>query len=102
MYLAIESRSASDHTFRFPPHLLDELKFWFNNIESSNGYSIRHPPDSSTVVFSDAIDAAFGDFSASLDGTVASGIFTIDDLGPSSTFRELKAIIMFCFLLLSN
>ena len=93
MYLAIESRSASDHTFRFPPHLLDELKFWFNNIES-NGYSIRHPPDS--------IDAAFGDFSASLDGTVASDIFTIDDLGQSSTFRELKAIIMFCFLLLSN
>ena len=50
------------------------------------------PPDSSTVVFSDASDAAFGGFSASLDGTVASGMFTIDDLGGSSTFRELKAI----------
>ena len=78
--------------FLFPPALLEELKFWFCNIESFNGYSIRPPPDSSTVVFSDASDAAFGGFSASLDGTVASGMFTTDDLGQSSTFRELKAI----------
>ena len=92
MYLAIESRSAWDHLFLFPPALLEELKFWFCNIESFNGYSIRPPPDSSTVVFSDASDAAFGGFSASLDGTVASGMFTTDDLGQSSTFRELKAI----------
>ena len=34
MYLAIESRSAWDHTFRFPPALLEGLKFWFNNIGS--------------------------------------------------------------------
>ena len=92
MYLATESRSAWDHIFLFPPALLEELKFWFCNIESFNGYSIRPPPDSSTVVFSDASDAAFGGFSASLDGTVASGMFTTDDLGQSSTFRELKAI----------
>ena len=92
MYLAIVSRSAWDHIFRFPPALLEELKFWFSNIESFNGYSIRPPPDSSTVVFSNANDAAFGGFSASLDSTVASGMFTIDDLGQSSTFRELKAI----------
>ena len=42
------------------------------------------PPDSSNVVFSDASDAAFGGFSASL--------FTIGDFGQSCTFRELKAI----------
>ena len=62
MYLAIESRSAWDHIFRFPPALLQELKFRFCNIESFNAYSIRPPPDSSTVVFSDASDAAFGGF----------------------------------------
>ena len=50
------------------------------------------PFDSSTVVFPDAGDAAFGGFSASLDGTVGRGLFTTDDLGQSSTFRELKAI----------
>ena len=91
MYLAIESRSAWDHIFLFPPALLEELKFWFCNIESFNGYSIR-PPLTSSVLFSDASDAAFGGFSAFLDGTVASGMFTIDDLGQSYTFRQLKAI----------
>ena len=60
MYLAIESRSTWDHTFRFPPALLEELKFWFNYIESFSVYSIRPSRDSSTVVFSDASDVAFG------------------------------------------
>ena len=43
MYLAIESRSAWDHIFLFPPALLEELKFLFCNIESFNGDSIRLP-----------------------------------------------------------
>ena len=51
MYLAIESRSVWDHTSCFPPALLEELKFWFNNIESFSVYSIRPPRDSSTVFF---------------------------------------------------
>lgn len=55
------------------------------------------PLDSSTVAFSDASDAAIGGFSASLDGTVASGMFTTDGLGQSSTIRELKAIFCFAF-----
>ena len=92
MYLAIESRSAWDHTLRFSPALLEELRFWYHNIDSFNGYSLRPPPDSSTVIFSDASDVAFGGFSASLDGVVASGMFTSEDLGQSSTYRELKAI----------
>ena len=53
---------------------------------------MRPPPDSSTVVFSDASDAAFGSCSTSFDGTVASGMFAIYDLGQSSTFSELRAI----------
>ena len=92
MYLAIESRSAWDHTLRFSAALLEELRFWYNNIDSFNGYSLRPPPDSSTVIFSDASDVAFGGFSASLDGVMASGMFTSEDLGQSSTYRELKAI----------
>ena len=78
MYLAIESRLAWDHIFLFKLALLEELKFWFCNIESFNGYSIWPPPDSSIAVISDASDAAFSAFSASLDGTVATGMFTIN------------------------
>ena len=83
MYLAIEFRSAWDHIFLFPPALLVELKFWFCNIESFNGYSIRPPPPLPRLIhccISDASDAAFGSFSTALDGTVASDMFTIDEI----------------------
>ena len=59
---------------------------------------IRPPLATHTVVFSDASDVAFGGFSVSLDGTVVSGMWEREDIGQSSTFRELKAIY---FLLLS-
>jgi len=58
MYLAIESRSTWDHALRFSPALLDELRFWYSNIDAFNGYSLRPPPDSSTVIFFDASDVA--------------------------------------------
>ena len=93
MYLAIESRSAWDHTLHFlhfSSALLEMLRFWCCNIDSFNGYSLRPPPDSSTVIFSS--DVGFSYFSASLDGVTFSGMFTAEDLGQSSTFRELKAI----------
>jgi len=54
--------------FCFPKSRIDE--------NGGNGYSLRPPPDSSTVVFSDASDVTFGGFSASLDGVTASGRFT--------------------------
>ena len=98
MYFAIETRSAWDDTIHFSPSLLIELKFWFCNIDCFNGYSLRPPLATHTVVFSDASDVAFGGFSASLDGTVVSGMWEPEDIGRSSTFRELKAIY---FVLLS-
>ena len=81
MYLAINSRSTWDHTLHFSSALLEELRFWYCNTDSFNGYFLRPPPDSSTVSFSDASDVGFVGFS-----------FTAEDLGQSSTFRELKAI----------
>ncbi|XP_029210831.2 uncharacterized protein LOC114974828 [Acropora millepora] len=87
LYLAIEFRSAWDHTLYFSSALLEELKFWYCNIDSFNGYSLWPHPDSSTVIFSDASDLGFGGFSASLDGVTASGMFTAEDLGQSSSFR---------------
>ena len=98
MYFAIETRSAWDNTIHFSPSLLLELKFWCCNIDCLNGYSIRPPLATHTVVFSDASDVAFGGFSPSLDVTIVSGMWEPEDIGQSSTFRELKAMY---FLLLS-
>lgn len=52
MCLTIESRPGWNHTFRYPAALLEELKFWYSNIHSFNGYSLRLPPVMSTVIFS--------------------------------------------------
>ena len=92
MYFAIETRSAWDDIIHFPPSLLQELKFWYCNIDCLNAYSIRPPLATHTVVFSDTSDVAFGGFSATLDGSVVSGMWESEDIGQSSTFRELKAI----------
>ena len=56
MYLAIEYRSAWDSNLHFSATLLEELRFWHCNIGLFNGCSLRPPPDSSTVIFSDAND----------------------------------------------
>ena len=92
MYFAVETRSAWDNTIHFSLSLQLELKFWCCNIDCLNGYSIRPPLATHTVVFSDASDVAFGGFSPSLDGTIVSGMWEPEDIGQSSTFRELKAI----------
>ena len=70
MYIAIESRSAWD----------EELKFWYWNIDCLNGYSIRPPIATHTVVFSDANDVAFGGLSATSDGCVVSGMWETEDI----------------------
>lgn len=73
-------------------------QIWFCNIDCFNGYSIRPPLVTYTIVFCDASDVAFGGFSTSLDGTNVSGMWEPGDIGQSSTFCKLKAI---CFVLLS-
>lgn len=92
MYLTIETRSSWDNVVYFSPNLLEELKFWFLNLDCFNGYSIRPPPTPCTIIFTDAIHIAFGGCSASLDGSVATGMWTSENLGQNSTYRELKAI----------
>ena len=84
MYLAIESRSAWDHIFLFfPPALLEELKFGFVTL---NLLMVTPPPPppspgSSIVLYFPTRATQLSEaFSASLDGTVASCMFTIDDL----------------------
>lgn len=92
MYAAIDSRSAWDSILPISSSLMVELKFWYLNIDCFNGYSIRPPPTSSVVIFTDASDVAFGGFSSNLSVSSVSGMLLADDKGQSSTYRELKAI----------
>ena len=92
MYAAIDSRSAWDSILPISSSWMIELKFWYLNIDCFNGYSIRPPPTSSFVIFTDASEVGFGGFSSNLSVSSVSVMWLADDKGQSSTYRELKAI----------
>ena len=96
MYLNIETRGSWDSVVQFSPGLLEELRFWFTNIDCFNGHRISEPVTTCTVIFTDASESGFGGFSATIDGAAVSGMWTQDDIGSSSTHRELKAIYFVC------
>ena len=96
MYFTIATRSAWDSLVHFTPALLEELHFWYTNIGCFNGYRIRSFLSSCTVMFSDASRVGFGGYSATLDGSPISGMWTVDGFNKSSTYRELKAIFYVC------
>ena len=86
MYTTIDSRSAWDSMLPISSSLMVELKFWSLKNDCFNGYSIRPPPTSSIMIFSDASDAAFGGFSSNLHITLVSDTWLADDKGQSSTY----------------
>ena len=92
MYAAIDSRSAWDSILLISSSSMVELKFWYLKTDCFNGYSIRPPPTSSVVIFTDASDVAFRGFSSNLSVSSVSRMWLANDKGHSSTYRELKAI----------
>jgi hypothetical protein len=95
MYYAIESRSGGwDQRIPLSPAILEELRFWLFNVDQLNGFAIRPPSVTQSIVrFTDAIDYGFGGYSSSLTDPVVQGMFAREDSLKSSTFRELKAIL---------
>ena len=65
MYAAVHSRSAWVSILPISSTLMVELKFWYLNIDCFSGNSIRPPPTSSVVIFTNASDVAFRGFSSS-------------------------------------
>ena len=76
MYFTIESRHRGwDESITLSPPVLEELRFWFTNIDHLNGYSIRPPLNTSTVIiFTDASDVALGGYSASGGNCIVRGM----------------------------
>ena len=83
------------------PSLIEELSFWFKNLQAFNGYSIRPKVNFAKInINSDASETQFGGFSLHIDTVPVQAKWSSSDeaLG-SSTFRELKAIyyILYCW-----
>lgn len=72
--------------------LLEEVRFWFLNIETFNGYGIQPKFCPGAAIFCNASDYAFGGLQVRFNDQPVSGMFTLFESQQSSTFRELEAI----------
>ena len=103
MYLAIESRSAWDHSVLFPPALFEELKFWFCNIESFLMVTPFGPPlihlllyfPTRATQFSEAFPPPWTALWPAVCSLLTIWVKVL-------LFANSKLYIMLCFLLLSN
>lgn len=90
MHYAIHARPSWDATFVFSDPLMQELKFWLQNIRAFEGFPLKPIFCADSVLFTDASEFAFGGYVATLDGVPASGMFPESDLHTSSTFRDFR------------
>ena len=73
---------------------LEELKFWLMHIDDFNGQSIWRAPSSVRVVYSDASDIGYGGYIVEHANHVAHGQWDRSEAKESSTWRELKAVLL--------
>ena len=91
--LQIAQNPARDTITHISEDCLHELLFWYNNIDINNGYSIKRHHTTSQILFSDASDHSYGGYILQrLGKPICQNRFTPDQIGTSSTNRELLAI----------
>ena len=93
IYHEIEMRSSWYEQIRISPKAIAELTFWENNIEYVNGFTFKHAPTTSKIVFTDAAGTGWGGFTLfRLEELICSGKFNAFEQQQSSTYRELLAV----------
>lgn len=93
IYRDIESRISWYNFFEPSTDTKSELKFWSKNLKNHDGYSMKHSPAHTKVIFSDASDSGFGGFVCEkLNRKVCAGSFSSLESSSSSTYRELLTI----------
>ena len=94
MYIAIARRNSWRDSVLVSEPIAQELKFWLQHVDAFNGYAIHRKFSATAIVYSDASDTGFGGFSTLIGNHVSTGHWNHCDAAQSSTFRELKAILM--------
>ena len=75
--------------------LLEELRFWYTNIDCFNSYRLRSVPSSCTVLFGDASHIGFGGYTATLNGSTVSGMWTDDDINKNKYILKHRKVKLF-------
>ena len=92
MYRSIETRSSWSDSLLIPDCVINELKFWQSNLDSYNGFSIKHQHTPSRIVYSDASDTGYGGFVVGFPHLRVNGLWSKEEKLQSSTWRELAAV----------
>ena len=91
--LETASRPSPDKVSRISQDCHQELQFWYKNIIPNNGYSIKRNHPTSQIIFCNASDNDNGCFMLHCLGEpIFQSRFAHNELGTSSTYRELLAI----------
>ena len=94
LYLDIAKASFWDARICLLTEARTELMFWYHCFDQYNGQPIWPvSPPISIITYSDASSLAWGGYSVNLNGICAKGNFSENEMGKSSTWRELKAIL---------
>ena len=94
MYFSIVHRTSWDQKIFINSSLEKELQFWHKNLDYFQGYPIKEPVAACPAVYTDASDTGYGGYTVTLGTHVAHGICDLEDSLQSSTYRELKAILL--------
>ena len=94
MYALIESRVSWCDQLSVTGEVRYELEFWMSGLEKFKSQPIWHSPSAVRVVYSDASDTGYGDYIVEHGPYVAQGQWTPEQARQSSTWRELRAVVM--------
>lgn len=93
MYQQVAAAASWQSVTPLAAKVVEDLNFWLKNIKHVNGFSFKHHPTTTKIVFTDASQSGYGGFTMSkLGRLICAGKFTIHETQQSSTFRELLAV----------
>ena len=93
LYREIEQRTSWYVPVQLSHEAISELTFWLDNIVYFNGFTFKHSPTTSQIVFTDAAGSGWGGFMLfRLEKLICNGKFNIFERQQSSTYRELLAV----------
>lgn len=101
-YMCIEQRYTWDKKLfiAFPDEVQRELKFWISNTRTLNRKLLASYSPSQTLVYSDASGVACGAYTVEVGSKIFHRMWSSEEKGKSSTWREMRAIelglVSFC------
>jgi len=94
MYDVLNSRDYWCQSLQVTLEARQEFQFWLNHIGGLNGKGTWHSPPAICVVYVGESATGYGGFTVEHGCHIVHGLWSKDEVGQSSTWRELLAVRM--------